>query len=130
MCLDAQGGIKAKRQPHVVGAIVKSCGVGRDRRDVFVVIIQSNVKTENTYRTARLEALFKSSQSSFVPSKIRSPNSLSSDCVLGPSRCLVGGSAVLSFASTRSTDRRFSRIHCCMAKHRISICLSPPGPLR
>ena len=35
MCLDAQGGIKAKRQPFVVGVVVKSCGLGRGRRDVF-----------------------------------------------------------------------------------------------
>ena len=80
---------------------------------------------------ARLEALFKSSQSSpFVRSRIRSPSFLASDCVLGPSRCFVKRSAVLFFVSTRPTDRRFSRIHCCIAKHRISICLSPPGPLR
>ena len=25
MCLDAQGGIKAKRQPFVAGVILKSC---------------------------------------------------------------------------------------------------------
>ena len=35
MCLDAQGGIKAKRQPFVVGVVVKSCGLGRGRRDVL-----------------------------------------------------------------------------------------------
>ena len=35
MCLDAHGGIKAKRQPFVVGVVVKSCGLGRGRRDVF-----------------------------------------------------------------------------------------------
>ena len=35
MCLDAQGGIKAKRKPFVVGAVVKSCGLGRGRRDVL-----------------------------------------------------------------------------------------------
>ena len=35
MCLDAKGGIKAKRQPFVVGVVVKSCGLGRGRRDVF-----------------------------------------------------------------------------------------------
>ena len=28
MCFDAQGGIKAKRQPFVVGVVVKSCGLG------------------------------------------------------------------------------------------------------
>ena len=35
MCLDAQGGIKAKRQPFVVGVVLKSCGLGRGRRDVL-----------------------------------------------------------------------------------------------
>ena len=35
MCFDAQGGIKAKSQPFVVGAVVKSCGLGRGRREVF-----------------------------------------------------------------------------------------------
>ena len=35
MCLDAQGGIKAKRQPFVVGVVLKSYGHGRGRRDVL-----------------------------------------------------------------------------------------------
>ena len=35
MRLDAQGGIKAKRQPFVVGVVVTSCGLGRGRRDVL-----------------------------------------------------------------------------------------------
>ena len=35
MCLDAQGGIKAKRQPFVAGLVVKSRGLGRGRRDVL-----------------------------------------------------------------------------------------------
>ena len=34
MCLDAQGGIKAERQPFVVGVVVKSCGLERGLRDV------------------------------------------------------------------------------------------------
>ena len=34
-CLDAQGGIKAKRQPFVVGVVLESCGHGRGRRDVL-----------------------------------------------------------------------------------------------
>ena len=89
-------------------------------------------KTEDTCTPARLEALFKSSQSSpsvsFVPSRIRSPSFLASDCVRNPSRCFVKTSAVLFFVSTRLTHKRFSRIHCCIAMHRISICLSPPGP--
>ena len=34
MCLDAQGGIKAERQPFVVGVVVKSCSLGRGRREV------------------------------------------------------------------------------------------------
>ena len=48
MCLDAQGGIKAKRQPFVVGAVLKPRGHGRGRRGVFVNIL-SDVGTENTY---------------------------------------------------------------------------------
>ena len=49
---------------------------------------------------ARLEALFKSFQSSFVPSKIRRPSFLASDCVLNPFRCFVKRSAVLFFVSS------------------------------
>ena len=86
MCLDAQGGIKAKRQPFVAGVILKSCVldvVGED-----VVDILSPVGTENTYTSARLEALFTSSQSSpFVPSKIRGSRFLASDYVLNPFEC-------------------------------------------
>ena len=98
--------------------------------------IPSTGKTENTYTPARLEALFKSSQSSPFLSHprsyhgIRSPSFLASDCVRNPSRCFVKRSSVLLFVSTRLTDRRFPRIHFCIAKHRNSMCLSPPGPLR
>ena len=35
MCLDAQGGIKAKRQPFVIGVVLKCCGLGGGRRDVL-----------------------------------------------------------------------------------------------
>ena len=35
MCLDAPGGIKAKRQTFVVDVVVKSRGLGRGRRDLF-----------------------------------------------------------------------------------------------
>ena len=98
---------------------------------LHVVGILSTAKTENTYTPARVDALFKSSQSSpFVPSRIRSPSFLASDCVRYPSRCFVQRSAVLVFVSTRLTERRFSRIHSCIARHSISIWLSPPGPLR
>ena len=99
--------------------------------NVCVMYILSAVETKNTCTPVRLEALFQSSQSSpFVPSRIRSPRFLASDCVRNPSRCFVKSSAVFFFVSTRLTDRRFSRIHCCVAKHRISMCWSPPGPLR
>ena len=108
--------------------------------NVYVVYILSTVKTENTYTPARLEALFEkalsrhhSSVSStivpFVPSRIRSPRFFGSDCVRNPSRCFVKTSAVLFFVSNRLADKRFSRIHCCIAKHRISKCSSPPNPL-
>ena len=93
---------------------------------VCVVYFLSTVKTENTYTPARLEALFNSSQSSLVPSKIRSPSFLASDYVLGQSRCFVM-QYCLSCPFEPPTDV-FSRIHCCLARHRISICLS--GPLR
>ena len=83
---------------------------------------------ENTYTPARLEALFTSFQSSATLLTC-SPSSFESDRVLGPSKCFVKRSAVLSLVSTRPTDRRFSRIHCCTAKHRDSMCLSPSGPL-
>ena len=69
----------------------------------------------------------------FVPpaiSRKRSPNFFASALVRNPSRCFVKRSAVLFFVSTQLTDRRFSRIHCCIDKHRISMCLSPPGHLR
>ena len=63
--------------------------------------ILSTAGTENTCTAARLEALFKSSQSSpFVPSKIRSPSFLASDGVLNPFRCFVKRSAVLCFVSS------------------------------
>ena len=113
------------------------------RGNVYVVYILSTVKTENTYTRARLEALVQKLSvvttprpSSFlplvplVPSRIQSPSFFGSDCVRNPSRCFVRRSAVLFFVSTRLTDRRLSRTHCCIAKHRISMCLSPLGPLR
>ena len=56
-CLDAQGGIQAKRQPFVAGVVLKSCGLGRG----VVVHIMSDVGTVNTCTPARLEALFTSS---------------------------------------------------------------------
>ena len=62
-----------------------------------------------------------SRHSSLVPPRIWSPIFLASDCVPGPSRCFVKRSAVLSFVLTRPTDRRFSLIHCCLVKLRISI---------
>ena len=116
-------------------------------RGNVVVYILSTVKTENTYTTAQLEALVQKlsvviipQPLSFVPlvpivpsvpSRIRSPSSFASNCARNPSRCFVKRSAVLFFVSTRLTDRRFfSRTHCCIAKHRISMCLSPPSPLR
>ena len=46
MCLDVQGGMKAKRQPFVIGVVLKSCGLGR--RDVFVNVL-SDIGTENTH---------------------------------------------------------------------------------
>ena len=61
-----------------------------------------------------------SSMSSFVPpsaiSRKRGPNFLASALVRNPSRCFVKRSAVLFFVSTRLTDRRLSRIHCCVNK--------------
>ena len=106
----------------------------------YVVYIPSTFKTENTYTPARLGALFKSSQSSPFLSHPRLYHSyhpgfealsfFASDCIRNPSRCFVKKSAVLFFVSTRLTDRRLSLIHCCIDKHRISMCLSPPGPLR
>ena len=69
----------------------------------------------------------------FVPpaiSRKRSPNFFASALVRNPSRCFVKRSAVLFFVTTPLTDRRFSRNHCCVDKHRISMCLSPPGHLR
>ena len=114
------------------------------RNDVSVHSV--NCYTESTYTPARLKALVQKlpvviipQPLSFVPfvrfvpsvpSKIRSPSFFASDCVRNPSRCFVKKSAVFFFVSTRLTDRRFSRIHCCIAKHCISMCLSPPGPLR
>ena len=84
-CLDAQGGIKAERQPFVAGVGLKSCGLGRG----VVVHIMSDVGTVNTCTPARLEALFTSSQSSpFVPSRIRGLRSLANDCAPNPSKHL------------------------------------------
>ena len=85
MCLDAQGGIKAKRQPFVVGVVVKSCGLWT-WSERCVVNILSVTGNENTYTSLpRLDAQFKSSQSSpLLPSRIGSPSFLASDCVLNP----------------------------------------------
>ena len=41
--------------------------------------------------------------------------STGSDRVRNPSICFVKRSEVLFFVSTRLTDTRFSRIHCCMS---------------
>ena len=71
--------------------------------------------------------------STFVPpaiSRKRSPKFFASALVRNPSRCFVKRSAVLFFVSTRLTERRFCRIHCCIAKHRKSRSVTPPGPLR
>ena len=50
MCLDAQGGINGKRQPFVVGVVLKSCGHGRGRRDVlsrtFCQILELRILTK------------------------------------------------------------------------------------
>ena len=95
-----------------------------------MVYILSTVQTEKTYTSARLEALFKSSQSSpFVPSTIRSLNFLARDCVLGASRCFVKRSAVVSFVSTRSTDRRL-HVSTVVWPSIVFRHASPPGPLR
>ena len=102
MCLDAEGGIKAKRQPFVFGVVLKSCGHGLWSERCVVVNILSTVGTENFYTPAPREALFKSSQSSpVVPPKIRSPNFLPSDDVLNPFRCFVKGSVVFFVSSSR-----------------------------
>ena len=79
-----------------------------------------------------LEALFTSSQSSFVTRASQDLKSyfLVGERVRGPSICFVKRSAVLSFVFTRPTDRRSSLIHHCKAKHRISMDLSPTSPLR
>ena len=100
MCLDAQ-------RRHQ-GKAPTSCGwCSREvmwswtwSERCVVVNFLTTVGTENTYTPARLGALFKSSQSSpFVPSRIRSPTFLASDCVLNPFRCFVRRSAVLFFVS-------------------------------
>ena len=63
-------------------------------------------------------------------SRKRNPNFFASARVRIPSRCIVKRSAVLFFVSTRLTDRRLSLVHYCIDRHRISMCLSPPGLLR
>ena len=89
--------------------------------------ILSTVKTENTCTPARLEALVQIHQPlSFVPQDSKPKLLRKRLC----SQSIVKRSAVLFFVSTRPTDRRFSRIHCCIAKHRISIWVSPLGQLR
>ena len=112
-----------------------------------VVCLLSTVLIENTYTLDRQEAfvyklsvvIIASQPLSIVPfvpyvpsvpPKIRRPSFPASDCVFNPSRCVVKRSAVLFFVSTRLADRRFARIHCCIAQHRISMCSSLPGPLR
>ena len=94
---------------------------------VYEVYILSTVETEDTCTPARLEALLSSTQSSVPPVTI-SPRFFGSDCVRGPSENFVKRSAVLFFGSTTPTERHPSLIHGCMAKQRIAMCLSPPGP--
>ena len=49
MCLDAQGGIKAKRQPFVVGFCLEVMWSWTWSERCVVVHILSDVGTENTY---------------------------------------------------------------------------------
>ena len=58
MSLDAQGGIKTKHQPFVVGVVLKSCGLGRGSERCVVVNILSTVGTENTYISSIIELWF------------------------------------------------------------------------
>ena len=64
MCLDAQGGIKAKRQPFCGWCCPEVMWSWMWSERCVVANILSGVGTENTYTPARLEALFTSSQSS------------------------------------------------------------------
>ena len=104
MCHDAQGDIKAKRQPLCGWCCLVVTCLGRDRRDVFGYIL-SDVRTENTYTHARLEGAVHKLSSQFVPSRIRGSRSLASDCVLNPSKHF--------------------RVEICSAAPRGSCCASP-----
>ena len=61
MCLDAQGGIKAKRQLLCGWCCLEVMLSWTWSERCVVVNILSDVGTENTHTPARLEALFKSS---------------------------------------------------------------------
>ena len=56
-CSHIQGDVTAERQPFVVGAVLKSCGLGRGHHGERDVYILSTVETENTYTPARWLAL-------------------------------------------------------------------------
>ena len=87
MCLDAQGGIKAKRQPCCGWCCLEVMCPGRGRRDVLSCTFCQMLELRKLAPPARLEALFTSSQwSPFVPSRIRGSRFLASDCVLNPSQ--------------------------------------------
>ena len=48
VCLDAQGGIKAKRQPFGVGVVLKPCCLGNGRKDVLSLTFCQMLELENT----------------------------------------------------------------------------------
>ena len=84
MCLDAQGGIQAKRQPFVAGVVLYSCVlnvIGQMCSCTFCQMLDLRILTH----LLDWKRCSQSSQSSpFVPSRIRGSLFLSSDCVLNP----------------------------------------------
>ena len=97
-CVDAQGGIKAKRQPFRGWFRLEVMWSWTWSEKCVVVNILSDVGTENADTPARLEGLFTSSQSSpFVPSTIFSRSKF--PCERLRSQCFVKRSAVLCFVS-------------------------------
>ena len=88
MCLDAQGGTKAKRQPLCGWCCLVVMCLGRHRRDVLSCTFLSDVRTEYTYTPCSTgSAVHKLSVVTIrTMSRIRGSRFLATDCVLNPSK--------------------------------------------
>ena len=92
----------------------------------------STVQGVSSYTLARLETLLRRSQSSFIVRTFQvSKSKFLCERLRARSIRMFREEICSIVLRVHSTHRQtVSRINCCNAKHRISICLNPPGPLR